>query len=408
MTWVRRLQRRATRAGLVDVGHGRAVADRHLAMTPDLPLAERMARYIPRELGVELPMPIVYAQPRAPGHPGGDPSPDVLARPARPTDRVPPPVVPATRVPATGVGDTVIQRKVDPSAAPPSLGAIAELPDAGATTAVPEPAEASPAPGPAAWSRPPVSPPDPLPLAEPLRPLAGEVVTPADHVIARGSVVPMDTAVPAVLSEPLGTRPTAGAGAPAPLERRREPGRDGERPVVSLAAARPPVPSAGGAATELPVVVPEGMAGAPSDRGGLPVLPGRPVVHARSGREADGHGRDALPVVPELPVAPSASAPALPLALVPPPAARPAAVPASHVVEPANGHRIDRAVVVPASVPARPTILRPEPREQPEQQQRDEPEPRVDVDRIADQVHKRFLRQLAVEAERRGAWGVRR
>jgi hypothetical protein len=338
----------------------------------------------------------------------------------------------------------VIQRKIGPAAAPPSPGDIARLPGAATTAAVPEPAGPSPARPPLARPLPPEPaavplPPDPgvvLPLpdrAAVMLPPEPAVVLPQPEPAAasRPPIVPPDL-LPLAEPDPPGASSIAGSGA-ARSVRSPDPGRVVDRPVVVAAAVRPPV---GGAGAELPVVVPQGAIertrgtgserrSALGDGGGLALVLGRPVVHARSDRataggapsRAHGNGHGVLPVVASpveggWPLAPPTSVP-VPLPLASPPAAHAAVVPAHDRVAAANGHRRDPAVVVPPGAPARPTIVRPEQRvpvreERIQRDEHDERDRRVDVDRIADQVHKRFLRQLAVEAERRGTWRVRR
>lgn len=348
---VRRLSRRALRPGVVDPGRARAVLARHRGMTAGLPLAEVASRYVdpvPQHAGSTVP--IVYAQP-APPPPSG-----------RPASAGPDSATPGPGVGATGTGgpparaatsppvvraSPLIQRKV---AAPPAPAhdPRASLGDPGDLTA------RAPTPPDRAGSVPP-----------PRSAALGPVVAYRPAASRGGGG---DLAIPGPAAPRNGVR----TDSPVPTVVPR-PGPD-EGPLLAVPAPTAPAPTAPVPTAPVPT--------APTPTAPTPSV----VAHPAPRTYAEPPAGTAPPAVVstwrpharpggDLPLVDLATATA-PAGRVPPGAAgRPA--PEPHQPEP---HQ-----------PAR----RPEPH-------RPEAAP-VDVAHLADLVHHRIVRRLAVEAERRGS-----
>jgi hypothetical protein len=364
---LRRLWRRAEQPGVTAPRQASTILDRNLGMTAGLPLAERLARraVVAADEGLAAG-PIVYAH--------ALPLPDPMAEPGSPTpaDGSPSrPVVTAQSVPT----------------------APADRP------ALPRPAGSGPAGanGNGAALRPAVTAPlarlDPPPPGRPL--------------IVQRKVDPAAPPPPALL--PLAAGPTLDQ----PPER-LPPARP------ALDAGEPTQAVVGPPAAERPVVTALAPTAIPADTSG----PGLPLVTAISfGRSppttttTNGH----RPVVAERPVLdrlPAALARSpLPLAtgsasaavggVRPGPAGGPvlgnrgpqpgAVVPAS-ATSPMAAPTTTPTTTPTATPAATPTTARPG---QQRDGRRDAAAP-IDIERIVDRVHRRFLQRLAIEGERRG------
>jgi hypothetical protein len=355
---LRRLWRPVERPGLVSPKPARALLARHQAVAAGLPLADlphRRAGPLPDMPGAQAP--IVYAQPRPPLA-AGDPS---STRPAQASAAAPRPRVTAgiaqpaqapqlahlspAPIARNSAAPLVVQRKADSSAAgrsaPPALA-----------------------------PQPPISP--ALPRYPALTPVAAgqsssilaershappELGNPPTIPVARTldtSIVdsPLPLVDPAPLAYP--RTPMYAAGVAPAVAQSSAP----ERLVVRSAPARP------AAAMALPWLA------------GVPAMP---VVHEQIARQPM--------LAPNLSAA-QARAP-LPLVAVAHPAVSQPAVGAQSPPKPRP------------SPPYSPAPSAPEPAARSAAPQRSE-QPAVDIDRIVDKVHRKFLRQLAIEGERRG------
>jgi len=339
----RHLARRAERPGLVDQAAVRATVARHTRMATALPLAEVVARHV-GSVSDDPAVPIVYARP-APdvdGGSGGDLSRRAgLAGPA-PAGDVPPADLPVARAAAAPLAG-----RPGPSSAPPATARSAA--PAGGPMA---------APGAGMMAGPPSGPdarpggPEPLPDAP----------APIRSAAAPGMVQRL-VATPAPAGSITGAPGVPAAPAPGPWPVAPAPG-----PVIPGLAE----PDLGGDAPggPLPVTRATGLTGRPARPAS-----GAPVAYARSpGSRPPGPLVFLDPAVATARPEPGAS----------PFPHRPAPAPPEIRPFPQAGQPW------PAETAGRPNRLEPAPRDR-----------TADIAHIVDLVHDRFVRRLAVEAERR-------
>ncbi|ROO61569.1 hypothetical protein EDC02_3509 [Micromonospora sp. Llam0] len=398
---VHRLSRPARRPGLIDLGQARSALTRHHTMPAGLPLAEVASRYVD-----------LATQQRA-----GPTTPIVYARPA------PPP--PAGHAAPAGALPT------SPAAAPASAGPPAPAhpgPVASARRPAADPAGGSPtaASGPVVPARP----------ARPVAELSPVWAATGPGVAGRST-------------QPVTPRPAAGrpltiqrkVAAPAEPGSAPSPARPAEAPTsAGTSATRPAVPTgAPVAAGPLTPTAAAPTAAGPADWAGLIGDPGRmasgPHLVFRTPPTADQAGWPAAGVPSTVgqrsPAAtpsqvvtarPRAARPAPQLPLAAPSAAgvpqHPAGAGPMRAASGGPGHGAtghgatghgatflggrgfgsrDGAGPLPGgfgTAPARADRGVPQPPAQ--------PAPQVDVGQVTEQVHGRIMRQLAVEAERRG------
>jgi hypothetical protein len=367
--FARRLSGRETRPGLVDHAPARAMLARHRGMVAEQPLAQRLLRRAGAAVGtLGQDVPVVFAQPV--------PAPDPLAE--------------APAVGRARTGDRpVAARPVDPGAARPHPGPVAG-----------SPAGTGPSGGPAGAARAATTP------LTARAPMVRQLVTepPAIDSSAPGAAPgaarpgPVHASTTGPATESPGVETPVVAPVTPPVDR-----LPGAPPPVAAPGAAGPVPGSTGGepvrqrsdAGVAPVVVaavtkPAGAAGAP---GHLSVAPGAGPVARTPASEPQ------TAVVVPAPRATPRPAPPLPLVDLAPVVAAAAGSMAGAVAAPPaqtpTGPRWGRAAGGPGTGDGADG----------DPQSTDRPDPAraapVDVGRIVELVHKRFVRTLAVETERR-------
>jgi hypothetical protein len=389
-----RLLRRAQRPGLSRPGQAQRIIARHLGMTARPVLAERLTA---RGQGVgDADVPIVHVRPpAAPAAAAGPAAPPPVAPPVvHLTERVQVPVLQRTVVqapeaasPPGGRGqqaaDGLLRRDAEHERGTPqtvSIGASPQAADQTAERPSSRPAETVPAgqTAPAAQAAPA---PQAASVLAALPSLRSWELQPSARSPGRADGMPPDVAAAAVL--PLARGRPAEAGAAATDRPARPSGAAGSESHVRDTAP-----------ATLPVVISSRVPPEDAVAVGLPagVPPATMVASPRA----------VLPVVPEQPW-PGALSPAvlhrrppLPLAAGPGAASGAAAQPAARA-----GSSSAPAVPAAAPVTARNPVLpngQPVPATPPARAGLDQ----ADIDRLADTVHTRLLRRLAIERERRG------
>jgi hypothetical protein len=463
---LRTLWRRAERPGLVDPRLARTLTTRHERMVAGLPLAEILTRHtgtVPDPSAATVP--IVYALVAGTTHDKPDPSrelpatsPPLPVAPARPTPpqsrpvagtthdkphpsrelpatSPPPPAspgsTPATKTPSTA--DTTAPRHPEPARATP--------PDPPATPTIPTsyPLVAGSSPDKSHLSRelPATSPPPPAVSAPPASPgstPATNTSSTADTTAPRhpepARATPPDP--PATPTIPTGNPLVAGsahdkshlsrelpATSPAPPAAPNRPGPPDStpvarpsvpRPATSTSVIRPGTPAsyplvAGSShdktdlSREVPATSPPAVLAPPASPGRTP--PAHPDASATG--NAAPFTRPAAPALPVVPARQPVRAPLdRPLETMThrrsPSPAQPLPLPlvdlAVATARTAETHPAADPVPhrAPPAAPARDTAGQPI----------RQPNPSVDIGQIVDAVHRRFLRRLAVESERRG------
>ncbi|WP_371658250.1 hypothetical protein [Streptomyces sp. NBC_00280] len=421
---VHRLSRRALRPGVVDPGQARAVLTRHHGMTPALPLAESAARYADPVSHAGSTVPIVYGHPAPPGQSWSFVAGADTAGPGSSARAGAMPVASARRASVSSDGPAVSARTARPTAAETGPARTTDGPGIGGSPS-------SPATSPAVTRATPM-------IQRKVDAPSAPTTTPPSRAGSGPAPMPRVPGVPLASRGPLSTPGTAGASGPS------MPGRAG-----------PPVPSkplASGPATSGPATSGPVMAYVPSAprRGPVaPAAPGRPAppVLARPGSVASdptvrpGSADGPHPAVhtppPTVAAHPApASYPATPGAQLPAGAAPTGVVaarqPQARPVRPLP-LAVTQALTTPhdrpspgtaarqaTGVPSQPVLPgtaqhahpghpgHTDPAGHPPRADRgtEQPDPAeaapVDVAHLADLVHRRIVRRLAVEAERRG------
>jgi hypothetical protein len=409
---VRRLTARARHPGLLGPGPGAAIRARCQGMLPALPLAEAMT---PPGADVAAPWdasapPIVFASPApepAPddqavdGAPSGvrDPAPLPVVRAAPPADGAalgdpPPPAAPVVSTTLRTPDRVRVQRA---SAGTTDLGRAAPTLDDMPSAASGMPARPGPSPLPLAQDDPDTS--DPVAVPTPDRAPAPLPSVPGAAADLQAPPSPLPVVPPSV---PPAAAPSA---APDTQPSRDEPVRRPRSPVVRPLSAGGPTISAlvpfpagsPGLGPAVPVPAPSGGAVPPSSHNGHRTT--TPAVGADRPDRTPRWTDPTTTMLPPVPVVPQvhplaqrgpatrtfAPLPLLDLAAGAAPADRTRAVDAPRPATP------------PTPIPSRSPVPRPRGSERPGPARTD-----IDLDRLAGAVHRRFVRQLAIEAERRG------
>lgn len=401
---VRRLWRPVERPGVIDPGPARAMLTRHQRMVAGLPLAELVSRHTGSVLDPAVP--IVYALPvQSPPAPASRPtegrrgpaasSPIVPARPAQPASglaqsahRAPTPAAPGSPVPSSSPAAVPVAHDAVPVAhdATPLLivqGTVAEpaAPGSPPATSPPEQAgpvvQGSPLPGPRPLD---------LSLLD-LRTLeAGSLDPGSDPGTQRPGTLPV-AGSPARLSSPAAVPVSHDATPPLIVQRKlAAPTAPGSTAVVPAepGGAHRPAPAAGSAT---PLVLARPAPWPSWER------PARTLAHPESVRRESvppefGQTSPAVAVpVHRPPSRPQEQLPLVDIAAVRTTRSRP--VPADQR-EPVVGH-------VPVAGQDAGAPRSADRAAQPRRQATAS----VDVEHIVEAVHRRFVRRLAIEAERR-------
>ncbi|MGW3649405.1 hypothetical protein [Streptomyces sp. NPDC000878] len=435
---VHRLSRRALRPGVVDPGQARAVLTRHHGMTPALPLAESAARYADPVSHAGSTAPIVYGHPVPTGQSGSSAGGADAAGPGSSAPAGSMPVASARRAPVSSDGPAVSARTARPTAAETGPARTTDGPGIGGSPSRPATSPAVTRATPmiqrkvAAPSAPTTSPPSragsgPAPMPRvPGVPLASRrpLSTPGTAG-ASGPSMP-GRAGPPVPSKPLASGPATsgpvmayvpsaprrGPVAPAAPGRHAQQAEAARRAAHQKAAAEPLLARPGSGVSD--PAVPSGSADGPHPAAhtppptvgahpapaSYPATPGaRLPVDAAPTEVVSARQPQAQPVRP-LPLAvtqalttphdrPSPGTAARQATGVPSQPVLPGTAQHAHPGHPGHSGHAD-----PAGHPPR------------ADRGTEQPDPAeaapVDVAHLADLVHRRIVRRLAVEAERRG------